>query len=106
MTVKSRPRRPSPPVPDSGYETGPRPAARGRAFGRAAGAGLASLGAPAVLGVADLRLGQIVAAAELAVMLTIVGTALFGSQSLSDRAFRLLRWLGNQPEPPGPAASR
>ena len=32
------------------------------------------------------------AIAELAVALTVIGTALFGSPELSERAFRLLRW--------------
>jgi hypothetical protein len=36
------------------------------------------------------------------VILTVLGTALFGSETLSERAFRLLRWMGNRPEPPGP----
>jgi hypothetical protein len=42
---------------------------------------------------------------ELAVALTLIGTALFGSQALSDRAFRLLRWIANKPEPPAPDTS-
>jgi hypothetical protein len=45
-------------------------------------------------------LGQIAIAIELAVALTIIGTALFGSRPLSERAFRLLRWIANRPEPP------
>jgi hypothetical protein len=52
------------------------------------------------IAVAAPLLGEIAAAVELAVMLTIIGTALFGSQAHSDRAFRLLRWIGNRPEPP------
>jgi len=32
------------------------------------------------------------------VVLTIIATALFGSQALSERAFRLLRWFGNRPQ--------
>jgi hypothetical protein len=34
--------------------------------------------------------------------LTVIGTALFGSQELSERAFRLLRWIANRPEPTAP----
>jgi hypothetical protein len=71
---------------------------------RTAGIGLTSLGTPIGIGVADPLLGQIAIAIELAVALTVVGTALFGSQALSDRAFRLLRWIANRAEPPGPAA--
>ena len=44
--------------------------------------------------------------AELVVALTVVITALFGSQALSERAFRLLRWIANRPEPACPAAAR
>jgi hypothetical protein len=70
-----------------------------------AGIGLTSIGAPIGIGVADPLLGVTALAIELAVALAIVGTALFGSQVLSERAFRLLRWIANRPEPPGPAAA-
>ncbi len=69
---------------------------------RVVGVGIASLGTPVGIGVAHLVLGEIIAAVEVVVALTITGTALFGSQALSERAFRLLRWLGNRAEPPGP----
>jgi hypothetical protein len=36
------------------------------------------------------------------VALTVIAVALFGSKALSERAFRLLRWFGNHPEPPAP----
>jgi hypothetical protein len=49
-------------------------------------------------------LGEIVAIIEFLVALTIIVTALFGSPDLSNRAFRLLRWIGNRPEPPAPEA--
>jgi hypothetical protein len=71
---------------------------------RVVGVGIASLGTPVGIGVAHLLLGEIIAAVEVVVALTIIGTALFGSPALSERAFRLLRWLGNRPEPPSPAA--
>lgn len=64
---------------------------------------MASLGAPAGGVLLHPLLGQAIAIAELAVALTLVATALFGSRALSERAFRLLRWLANRPEPPGPA---
>jgi hypothetical protein len=76
----------------------------GRVPWRAAGIGLTSLGTPACIGVADPLLGQVAIAVELAVVLTVIATALFGSRALSERAFRLLRWVANRPEPPGPAA--
>lgn len=50
-------------------------------------------------------LGSIVLAVELGMSCTVIGTALFGTKRLSDRAFRILRWLGNRPEPPAPTPS-
>jgi len=47
--------------------------------------------------------GEVIAIVEVVVVLAIIGTILFGSLALSERAFRLLRWIGNRPEPPGPA---
>ena len=102
------PSTPSPPVaPDAGQETpaGP-PRTGGRVPWRTAGIGVTSLGTPIGIGVADPLLGQIAIAIELAVALAIIGTALYGSKALSERAFRFLRWIANRPEPPGPAAPR
>lgn len=100
MTVT--PSAPSPPVaPDAGQETpAGLPRTGGRVPRRTAGIGLTSLGAPIGIGVADPLLGQIAIAIELAVALTIICTAIFGSQALSERAFRLMRWIANRPEPP------
>ena len=67
---------------------------------RAAGIGLTSLAAPVSIAAVAPLPGEIAAAVELLAMLTIIGTALFGSQALSDRGFRLLRWIRNRPEPP------
>ena len=47
-------------------------------------------------------LGESVAITELVVALTVIAVALFGSKTLSERAFRLLRWFGNRAEPPSP----
>jgi hypothetical protein len=84
--------------PDSMHAATP-----GRVPWRPVGTGLVSAGAP--LGTALLHplLGERLAITELAVILTVLGTALFGSQVLSERAFRLLRWLRNRPEPPAPS---
>jgi hypothetical protein len=62
----------------------------------------ASLGASAGVGLFHPVLGEVIAAIEIAMVLAIIATALFGSQTLSERAFRLLRWFGNRPEPPAP----
>lgn len=67
------------------------------------GAGVASLGTPVSIWVVHPVLGEVIAAIEVVIALTIIGTALFGSPALSERAFRLMRWLGNRSEPPGPA---
>lgn len=64
-----------------------------------------SLAPPIGLGVLHPVAGEAFAGAEMAVLLVIFGTALFGSKVLSDRAFRLLRWLGNRPEPPAPPSA-
>jgi hypothetical protein len=63
---------------------------------------LAAAGVPVAGGALHPILGEIVLLVELVVVLTLVGTALFGSLDLSERAFRLLRWIGNRPEPPAP----
>ncbi len=83
----------------------PGPESRGLLWARSVGIGTVSLGAPVGIGIFHLALGAIIVGIELAVMLTIIGTALFGSHTLSERAFRLLRWIGNRPEPPSPPAS-
>jgi hypothetical protein len=61
------------------------------------------LGTPVGVGMLNPLLGEVIAVTEIAVALTVIVVALFGSQALSDRAFRLLRWFGNRPEPPAPA---
>lgn len=78
-------------------------AKRGHGPWRTVGLGIASLGTPVGIGVLHPILGEVIAVLEVAATLTITGTALFGSSALSERAFRLLRWLGNRPEPPSPA---
>ena len=47
-------------------------------------------------------LGEVIAITEVVVALTVIAVALFGSKALSERAFRLLRWFGNRPEPSAP----
>ncbi|MGH3171550.1 MAG: hypothetical protein ACRDN0_37525, partial [Trebonia sp.] len=46
--------------------------------------------------------GQVTVICETAVVVITIATALFGSKTTSDRAFRLLRWLANNPEPDAP----
>lgn len=78
------------------------PLARERVPWRSVAASVTALGTPMGIGVLHPVLGETVAIIELVVVLTIIGSALFGSPDLSDRAFRLLRWIGNRPEPPAP----
>lgn len=88
---------------DGGGQVGSAPARHDRLSWRSAGAGAASLATPVGIGVLHPLLGEVIAIIEVAVVLTILGTALFGSPALSERAFRLLRWLRNRPEPQAPA---
>ena len=67
---------------------------------RPAVTGAASLGSAVGIGVLHPLLGEVIAITEIAVVLTVIAVALFGSQALSERAVRLLRWFGNRPEPP------
>jgi hypothetical protein len=78
-------------------------AMQGRVSWRSIGAGMVSVGTPLGISLLHPLLGEVLAVVELVIILTVLGTALFGSQTLSERAFRLLRWLGNRPEPPGPS---
>ena len=70
---------------------------------RTAITGAASLGAPVGIAVFNSLLGEIVAMTEVLVTITVITVALFGSKTLSERAFRLLRWFGNRAEPPAPS---
>ncbi|WP_067451822.1 hypothetical protein [Actinomadura macra] len=44
-------------------------------------------------------LAVILASAELALLLTVLLTAVFAPGTVSERAFRLLRWMTGHPEP-------
>ena len=70
---------------------------------RPVGVGAASLGTPVGIGWLHPILGEALFVIELVIVVTIFGTALFGSRVLSERAFRLLRWIVNRPEPQEPA---
>jgi hypothetical protein len=80
-------------------------AASARVPWRSIGTGAVSIGTPLSAAILHPLFGEVTAVVELIVILTVLGTALFGSQTLSERAFRLMRWLGNRPEPPGPRLS-
>ena len=69
---------------------------------RPAVTGVASLGSAVGIGVLHPLLGEVIAITEIAVVLTVIAVALFGSKTLSERAFRLLRWFGNPSRTTGP----
>ena len=91
-------------MPKTQPAAAPPPARRERVPWRSVGTGVTALGTPAGIGVFHPLLGEAIAIVELVVLLAIIGTALYGSSALSERAFRLLRWIGDRPEPPGPAS--
>jgi hypothetical protein len=63
-----------------------------------------SIGAPSGIGLLHPMLGAAVFLVEFAVSMTVLGTALFGTKEYSERAFRLLRWIADRPEPDAPPA--
>jgi len=88
-------------IPNSdhaGPAVGTPPVVLGRVPRRAVRAGATTVGTSAALGMFHPMLGAAIVGIEIVVVLTIIATALFGSQALSERAFRLLRWFGNRPQ--------
>jgi hypothetical protein len=73
---------------------------------RPVGAATAVLGATVGAGTFYPILGWVIALIAVIVMVTVIGTALFGSHTFSERAFRLLRWFGNRPEPAAPGGAQ
>lgn len=69
---------------------------------RALAAGCGAVGVPAAVGWLHPLLGQALAMIEVAIIVSVLTSALFGSSVISERAFRLLRWSANRPEPPAP----
>ena len=67
---------------------------------RSAITGAASLGAPAGIGMHNSLFGEITVITEVLLAITVIAVALFGSKTLSERAFRLLPRFGNRAEPP------
>lgn len=84
------------------YPAAASPVVRERMPWRSAVAGAASLGTPVGIGLINPLLGETIFGIEIVAALTVIAVALFGSQTLSERAFRLLRWFRNRPEPPAP----
>jgi len=70
----------------------------------AAGAGM--VGAPGVAACVSPVLGAVLAVVDVVVplvaALVVVGVVTCGSAEACNRVFRLLRWIADRPEPPGP----
>ena len=69
---------------------------------RPLGLGASAIGVPTLACFADTTLGITLFACELVLFTVVFLTALFGTSTVSDRAFRLLRWLADRPEHAGP----
>lgn len=68
---------------------------------RALGLGSSAVGGIAA-GYSHPLVGLVIVSCVTAAAIITIATALFGSATTSDRAFRLLRWLVNRPEPKAP----
>jgi hypothetical protein len=66
---------------------------------RSVGIGVGAIGTPAITTFLQPSLGAILFAVPSVTLVIIFGAALFGTPTVSDRAFRLLRWLAGRPEP-------
>ena len=99
LTLSATPDRAEAPTPVASRVSGTAP-------WRSIGVSGASLGISAGLWKFHPLLGEVIALIEISVVLIIIATALYGSKELSERAFRLLRWFVNRPEPPPPRGSR
>jgi hypothetical protein len=75
-----------------------------RTLARPFAVGTAAVGPPAALCLIYPTIGIAMAVCEFMAFMIVVATALYGSSTLSDRAFRLLRWLADRPEPHAPPA--
>jgi hypothetical protein len=78
---------------------------RFQASWRSLGIGVGAIGTPVAAGCLHPLLGLSLFAPQAAMLMIIFGAALFGSKTISERAFRLLRWLAGRPEPAGPSPS-
>lgn len=72
--------------------------------GRRASFGLAAtiVAIPTGVALASPTLAAVLASAELTLLLTVLLAAVFAPATISERAFRLLRWMTGQPEPGQP----
>jgi len=64
--------------------------------------GATAVGAPAAISCSHPAFGLVLASSEAATILIVLAAALFGTSTISERAFRLLRWFADRPEPAAP----
>jgi hypothetical protein len=64
--------------------------------------GSSTIGGIAAVYYSHPLIGLAIIICATAVAMITIATALFGSATTSDRAFRLLRWFTNRPEPDAP----
>jgi len=76
---------------------------RSQASWRSLGIGVGAIGTPVAASCVHPLLSLSLFAPQAATFMIIFGAALFGTPTISDRAFRLLRWLAGRPEPAGQA---
>jgi hypothetical protein len=69
---------------------------------RALGLGLPAIGGIAAAYYSQPMVGEAIVICGTVSAVITMATALFGSETTSERAFRLLRWLANRPEPDAP----
>jgi hypothetical protein len=67
--------------------------------------GVSIIGAPAAISYIHPTLGLSLFITQAVTLMIVFAAALFGTQTISDRAFRLLRWLASRPEPAAPPSS-
>lgn len=94
------------PVHGPYHEPNPLQARRPPVPWRVLGTGAGVLGGEGLIACSRPALSELLAAADVAVPvitgLVLVAAILRGSDETCERVFRLLRWIANRPEPPGP----
>jgi hypothetical protein len=69
---------------------------------RPLGIGAGAVAVPTVISYVHSVFGLVLASGEALTIALLLAAALFGTSTISERAFRLLRWLANRPEPAAP----
>lgn len=88
-------------APAPRHRSSPRRSGRGTSFGLIT----SLLAADTGVAVLNPAVGTVLLACEAAIPLIILIIAVIGPSATGERAFRLLRWMTDRPEPPAPAHS-